>query len=100
MTIRSAGAAKEIKVLISDSVDKIEQGSKLVDEAGKTMNEIVSNVQHVADIMSEITVASQEQSAGIEQVNSQIGPRIDSRHNKIGRLTHHVPQANAYTVGW
>jgi methyl-accepting chemotaxis protein len=69
---RSAGAAKEIKVLISDSVDKIEQGSKLVDEAGKTMNEIVSNVQHVADIMSEITVASQEQSAGIEQVNIAI----------------------------
>ncbi|MFZ6753215.1 methyl-accepting chemotaxis protein [Undibacterium sp. Dicai25W] len=69
---RSASAAKEIKSLIGDSVDKVDQGSKLVDEAGKTMNEIVTSVQHVADIMSEITAASQEQSAGIEQVNLAI----------------------------
>ncbi|WP_423681632.1 methyl-accepting chemotaxis protein [Undibacterium sp. WLHG33] len=69
---RSAGAAKEIKALIDDSVDKVEQGSKLVDEAGKTMDEIVTSVQHVADIMSEIAAASQEQSAGIEQVNQAI----------------------------
>ncbi len=69
---RSASAAREIKALISDSVDKVDQGSKLVDEAGKTMNEIVSSVQHVADIMSEITAASQEQRAGIEQVNLAI----------------------------
>lgn len=69
---RSASAAKEIKTLISDSVEKVDQGSKLVDEAGKTMNEIVTSVQHVADIMSEITAASQEQSSGIEQVNSAI----------------------------
>ncbi|MFZ6646044.1 methyl-accepting chemotaxis protein [Undibacterium sp. TJN25] len=69
---RSAGAAKEIKTLISDSVDKVDQGSKLVDEAGKTMHEIVTSVQHVADIMSEITAASQEQSSGIEQVNLAI----------------------------
>ncbi len=69
---RSASAAREIKALISDSVDKVDQGSKLVDEAGKTMGEIVTSVQHVADIMSEITAASQEQSAGIEQVNLAI----------------------------
>jgi methyl-accepting chemotaxis protein len=69
---RSASAAKEIKDLIGDSVAKVEQGSKLVDEAGKTMDEIVTSVQHVADIMSEITAASQEQSAGIEQVNLAI----------------------------
>ncbi|WP_229751249.1 methyl-accepting chemotaxis protein [Undibacterium terreum] len=69
---RSAGAAKEIKMLIGDSVDKVDQGSKLVDEAGKTMGEIVNSVQHVADIMSEITAASQEQSSGIEQVNLAI----------------------------
>ena len=66
---RSASAAKEIKHLIDDSVGKVEHGSKLVDTAGKTMQEIVTSVQQVADIMSEITAASQEQSAGIEQVN-------------------------------
>lgn len=69
---RSASAAKEIKTLISDSVEKVNQGSQLVDEAGKTMGEIVTSVQHVADIMSEITAASQEQSGGIEQVNRAI----------------------------
>ena len=69
---RSASAAKEIKTLIGDSVDKVDEGSKLVDNAGMTMNEIVTSVQHVADIMSDITSASQEQSAGIEQVNQAI----------------------------
>jgi methyl-accepting chemotaxis protein len=69
---RSAGAAKEIKTLIGDSVDKVDAGGKLVDEAGATMNEIVNSVKHVADIMSEITAASQEQSSGIEQVNQAI----------------------------
>jgi methyl-accepting chemotaxis protein-1 (serine sensor receptor) len=69
---RSAGAAKEIKALISDSVEKVDTGSKLVDEAGSTMNEIVTSIKHVADIMGEITAASQEQSAGIEQVNQAI----------------------------
>ncbi len=69
---RSAGAAKEIKQLIDDSVDKVDAGSKLVDEAGKTMHEIVTSVKHVADIMGEITSASQEQSAGIAEVNQAI----------------------------
>ena len=69
---RSAAAAKEIKGLISDSVEKVGSGTKLVDEAGKTMEEIVSSVKRVTDIMSEITAASQEQSAGIEQVNQAI----------------------------
>ena len=69
---RSAGAAKEIKALIGDSVEKVDAGSKLVDEAGKTMDEIVTSVKHVADIMSEITAASAEQSNGIEQVNQAI----------------------------
>lgn len=69
---RSASAAKEIKFLIDDSVQKVDLGGKLVDEAGQTMNEIVTSVKHVADIMSEITAASQEQSAGIEQVNLAI----------------------------
>ena len=69
---RSAGAAKEIKELISDSVGKVESGSRLVDEAGRTMEEIVVSVKRVTDIMAEITAASVEQSAGIEQVNQAI----------------------------
>jgi len=69
---RSAAAAKEIKALIDDSVDKVDSGSKLVDQAGSTMHEVVDSIQRVADIMSEITAASQEQTAGIEQINQAI----------------------------
>jgi methyl-accepting chemotaxis protein len=69
---RSAGAAKEIKSLIGDSVQKVDAGAKLVDQAGSTMEEIVESVKRVTDIMGEITAASQEQSAGIEQVNQAI----------------------------
>ena len=69
---RSANAAKEIKGLISDSVSKVESGSRLVDTAGKTMEEIVQSVKRVTDIMSEISAASQEQRAGIEQVNNAV----------------------------
>jgi methyl-accepting chemotaxis protein len=69
---RSAAAAKEIKALIGDSVDKVGAGTKLVDEAGKTMQEIVASVKRVTDIMSEIAAASQEQSSGIEQVNQAV----------------------------
>ncbi len=69
---RSASAAKEIKELISDSVDKVDAGGKLVDDAGHTMGLIVDSVKQVATIMGEITVASQEQSAGIEEVNTAI----------------------------
>ncbi|OEZ60044.1 methyl-accepting chemotaxis protein [Duganella sp. HH105] len=69
---RSATAAKEIKVLIDDSVEKVDGGSAVVDEAGQTMGLIVTSVQQVADIMAEITSASQEQSLGIEQVNEAI----------------------------
>ncbi|OGS81491.1 MAG: hypothetical protein A2061_03275 [Gallionellales bacterium GWA2_59_43] len=69
---RSAAAAKEIKTLIDDSVEKVEGGSKLVAQAGQTMEEIVTSIKRVTDIMSEITAASVEQSAGIEQVNLAI----------------------------
>ncbi|QJE00435.1 methyl-accepting chemotaxis protein [Massilia forsythiae] len=69
---RSAAAAKEIKQLIGDSVSKVESGSQLVDQAGGTMHEVVESIQRVADIMSEITAASQEQTAGIEQINQAI----------------------------
>ena len=66
---RSATAAKEIKQLIADSASKVDSGTKLVDSAGKTMEEIVLSVKRVTDIMAEIASASAEQSAGIQQVN-------------------------------
>jgi len=69
---RSAAAAKEIKALIGDSVEKVEAGSKLVDQAGGTMSEVVTSIQRVADIMGEISAASQEQNDGIEQVNQAV----------------------------
>ncbi|MEQ7420134.1 methyl-accepting chemotaxis protein [Xanthomonas campestris pv. campestris] len=69
---RSSGAAKEIKDLIDDSVQRVAEGSALVHTAGKTMGEVVASVQRVTDIMGEISAASQEQSAGIEQVNQTI----------------------------
>jgi methyl-accepting chemotaxis protein len=69
---RSAAAAKEIKVLIDDSVGKVEEGGKQVAQAGQTMDEIVDSVKRVTDIMAEITAASQEQTSGIEQINQAI----------------------------
>jgi len=69
---RSAAAAKEIKTLIEDSVGRVDEGSQLVQQAGSTMGEIVASVQRVTDIMAEISAASQEQSAGIEQVNQTV----------------------------
>ncbi|WP_317205292.1 methyl-accepting chemotaxis protein [Janthinobacterium sp.] len=70
---RSASAAKEIKTLIGASVEQVNQGSKLVSEAGATMQDIVSSVQRVSDIITEITAASTEQSVGIEEVHKAIG---------------------------
>jgi methyl-accepting chemotaxis protein len=69
---RSAAAAKEIKTLIGDSVQKVDAGAKLVDEAGATMDQVVASVKRVAGIIGEITAAGQEQSSGIEQVNQAI----------------------------
>ena len=69
---RSAAAAKEIASLIGDSVKKVGNGSLLVEQAGRTMEEIVGSVKRVTDIMSEITAASQEQRSGIEQVNQTV----------------------------
>jgi methyl-accepting chemotaxis protein len=69
---RSAGAAKEIKTLIGDSVDQVNVGTRLVQQAGATMNEVVDSVARVTDIMAEITMASREQSVGIDQVNEAI----------------------------
>jgi methyl-accepting chemotaxis protein len=73
LAARSAEAAKEIKSLIGASVDKVEGGAKLVADAGATMNEIVSSVKRVSDIIGEITAASAEQSAGVGQINGSVG---------------------------
>jgi methyl-accepting chemotaxis protein len=69
---RSASAAKEIKALISNSVEKVEAGAKLVDQAGSTMEEIVASVTRVTNIMGEIASASREQVIGIEQINQAV----------------------------
>lgn len=69
---RSATAAKEIKALIDDSVKKVEDGATLVNKTGQTMDEIVSSIKHLTEIMSDITAASKEQSTGIEQVNQAV----------------------------
>lgn len=69
---RSATAAKEIKGLINESIQRVTDGSQLVDQSGKTLGEIVSSVKRVTDIIAEITAASQEQASGIDQVNKAI----------------------------
>jgi methyl-accepting chemotaxis protein len=69
---RSASAAKEINGLIGESVDQVQQGAKMVDTAGRTMDEIVESVKKVSDLIAEIAAASSEQSQGIEQVNTAV----------------------------
>ncbi|WP_241650604.1 methyl-accepting chemotaxis protein, partial [Rosenbergiella collisarenosi] len=69
---RSAQAAKEIKILIEDSVNRIDSGSQLVENAGVTMGEIVNAVTRVTDIMGEIASASEEQSRGIDLVSTAV----------------------------
>ena len=88
---RSAAAAKEIKQLIDDSVDKVGTGSDLVHKAGETMHEVVASVKRVTEIMGEISGASMEQTAGIEQVNDAIG-EMDSMTQQNTAL---VEQATA-----
>jgi methyl-accepting chemotaxis protein len=81
---RSAAAAKEIKSLIGDSVDKVETGTRLVDQAGSTMHEVVASIQRVTDIMAEISAASQEQTSGIEQINQAISQMDDVTQQNAG----------------
>ncbi|MFZ1827208.1 MAG: methyl-accepting chemotaxis protein, partial [Candidatus Competibacteraceae bacterium] len=69
---RSADAAKEIKSLIGDSVNKVADGGKLVEQSGQTLKEIVTAIKKVSDIVAEMTAASREQASGIEQVNKAI----------------------------
>ena len=88
---RSAAAAHQIKALIQSSVERVDAGARLVDAAGSTMDEIVTSVKRVTDIMAEISLASAEQSAGIEQVNAAIG-RMDEATRQNAAL---VEQASA-----
>jgi methyl-accepting chemotaxis protein len=74
---RSAEAAKEIKGLIQDSVGKVAEGTKLVDESGKALGEIVVGVKKVTDVIAEIASSSREQASGIEQVNMAIAMMDD-----------------------
>jgi methyl-accepting chemotaxis protein len=83
---RSADAAKEIKTLIGDSVDRVEKGSALVDQAGVTMSEVVNSIKRVTDLMGEISAASTEQSQGVAQVGEAV-TQMD-----------HVTQQNAALV--
>jgi methyl-accepting chemotaxis protein len=69
---RSADAAKEIKLLINASVERVEHGTALVDQAGTTMNEVVTSIRRVTDIMGEISAASNEQALGVAQVGEAV----------------------------
>ena len=70
--LSAAGAAREIKALIADSVGHVATGSRLVDQAGATMSDVVTSVARVTDVMTEIVAASQEQSQGIDQINEAV----------------------------
>jgi methyl-accepting chemotaxis protein len=91
---RSAAAAKEIKVLIEDSVQKVGAGSRLAAEAGASMEEIVRSVRRVTDIIGEIGVASQEQSSGIEQINHAIS-QMDLVTQQNAALVEEAASASA-----
>jgi methyl-accepting chemotaxis protein len=90
---RSAAAAKEIKTLIGDSVEKVDAGAKLVDQAGATMQEIVASITRVTDIMGEITAATHEQASGIEQINQAIS-QMDQVTQKNASLVEEAAAAS------
>ncbi len=91
---RSATAAKEIKTLIDDSVDKVGRGTQQVSQAGSTMQEIVTGIQHVADIVGEIASASREQSAGIAQINQAVA-LLDSVTQQNAALVEQTSAASS-----
>ena len=95
---RSAEAAREIKALIGDSVDKVETGSKLVGMAGQTMNDVVASVKKVTDIMADIMAATQEQSAGIDEVNQAI-VSMDKVTQQNAALVEEASAAAAFDAG-
>jgi methyl-accepting chemotaxis protein len=89
---RSAEAAKEIKALISASVERVEQGTVLVDQAGATMTEVVSSISRVTDIMGEISASSQEQSSGVAQVGQAVS-EIDKTTQQNAALVEEMAAA-------
>lgn len=90
---RSAGAAKEIKSLISDSTSKVEEGSRFANASGETLNEIVVGIKNVGDVIAEIAAAGQEQSAGIEQVSKAIS-QMDEVTQQNAALVEEVAAAS------
>jgi methyl-accepting chemotaxis protein len=92
---RSTGAAREIKTLIDDSVSKVDVGSRLVSEAGATMNEIVDSIKRVTGIMGEITIASREQALGIEQISLAIAQMDMITQQNAALVEETVTVANA-----
>ena len=92
---RSAAAAKEIKVLIGDSSDKVANGSRLVAQAGATMEEIVDSVRRVTAIMAEISAASLEQTAGIEQINGAVAQMDEGTQQNAALVEETAAASNA-----
>jgi len=92
---RSANAAKEIKQLIGDSVEKVDSGARLVDEAGATMKEIVTSIQRVTDIMGDITQASVEQTAGLDQIHKAIDEMDAITQQNVALVEEATAAANA-----
>jgi methyl-accepting chemotaxis protein len=95
---RSATAAKEIKTLIQDSVAKVDEGSRLVNESGQTLEDIVAAVKKVTDIVAEIAAASREQSSGIEQVNKAV-TQMDETTQQNAALVEEAAAASQAIVG-
>ena len=95
---RSAEAAKEIKGLITASVERVEQGSVLVDKAGATMNEVVKAIRNVTDIMAEISAASSEQSAGVGQVGEAVTQMDQTTQQNAALVEEMAAAASALTV--
>ena len=91
---RSASAAKEIKELISDSVEKVEEGGLYVDESGKALAEIMDAIKNVSTIISEIAAASREQAIGIEQVNIAV-TQMDEGTQQNAALVEEVAAASS-----
>jgi methyl-accepting chemotaxis protein len=94
---RSAAAAKEIKFLINNSVEKVEGGNRLVETAGKTMEEVVTAIKRVTDIMNEISAASLEQSNGIEQVNTAVTQMDETTQQNAALVEEAAASAEALT---
>jgi methyl-accepting chemotaxis protein-1 (serine sensor receptor) len=92
---RSASAAKEIKDLIGDSVEKVSSGSALVDESGKALGEIIESVKRVSDIVAEIAAASEEQASGIDQVNNAVTQMDDTTQQNAALVEEAASAAKA-----